>query len=415
MIDSLPLATTMYMPLWGAITIGVVVMLMITLLTFRVVQLAEISRNEKAISSRWMERCHAMHHDQETIRKVVSEEVADHNGRDELVNIMRTAYENHYGKFREKMVNGFTDRSSEMIGNLADDLTSRLMASVQPIFNDVGGEENFILPTGIKYAYQRGRSIVVLVENPAGLRSTTFTEGSLNGNKEKRVGKLATNISNGYARKCYRFNLSFPYTYFLFTFDVSSSIEKPSYQKFDIFFRNTPLTSIKQNLYPAPLLNMGNESDGNGYVCMGQKSVNTRYKSISQMCDELIAEWWSRAFHNDLNEGDFRSSPLGNIKKWSEKSATDPYWACKCKWKNGIKTKRVLEEANRYGGAATPIDCKVQVEAATYEIAKQINHTVNQLKPETHLTEDDFEPASVKAFQNSLVLLTNKIINRITD
>jgi hypothetical protein len=142
---------------------------------------------------------------------------------------------------------------------------------------------------------------------------------------------------------------------------------------------------------------------------------STDYKSVSQMCDELITEWWSRAFHNDLNEGDFRNSPLGNIKKWHQKSDEDPFWATTCKWKNGQKVRKILDSALIHEGESLPAaDCRVHVEAAAYEMAKQINHTVAQLKPDVHLTADSFEPAAIQSFQNSMNLLTNKIIERIT-
>jgi hypothetical protein len=420
-LSYLPLATTVYMPLWGAIVLGVVTTIVVIGLVAMCRTIAGDANKFERRAKNAEDRCSVLENrDQNTIRRVIAEEVAGHTESQELINIMRSAYETHYGRFREEMVNGFMDRSSAMMGDLTDGLVTGLMSSVQPIYNDVGGESNFILPNGIKHAYQKGRSIVVLIENVAGLRSATFTGASLR-SKEARVGtgvhhNTERNGSQGYD-ECYRFNLSFPYTYFLFTFRTNGE-KKPSYDKFNIFFRNSPLTSIKQSLYPAPLLNMGDNdpTGGQGYVCMGD-SVNdaTSYKSIAQMCDELITEWWSRAFHNDLNEGDFRDSPLGDVLKWQQQSEKDPYWACSRKWKHGAKVRKILDGALRHEGASIPAnDCRQQVEAAAYEMTKQINHTVVQLKPESYLTADAFEPAAVQAFQNSINLLTNKIIERIT-
>ena len=417
----LPLATVVYMPLWLSIVLGVVTTIGVVGLIILLRNITFESFYHKQRAKNAEDRCSVLENrDQTTIHRVIAEEVSKHNSSDELINIMRSAYESHYGQFREGMVNGFMDRSSAMMGDMTDTLVTSLMSSVQPIFNDVGGENNFILPNGIKHAYQKGRSIVVLIENPAGLRSATFTSASLR-SKEKKVGTVVhhdtqRNGDRGYA-DCYRFNLSFPYTYFLFTFRANGE-KKPSYDKFNIFFRNSPLTSIKQSLYPAPLLNMGDNdpTGGQGYVCMGD-SVNdaTNYRSIAQMCDELITEWWSRAFHNDLNEGDFRDSPLGDVLKWQQNSEKDPYWACSRKWKNGAKVRKILDGALRHEGASIPaVDCRQQVEAAAYEMTKKINHTVNQLKPDSHLTVDVFEPFAVQAFQNSLALLTNKIVERIT-
>lgn len=408
------------MPLWGAILTGVIVVIVIGFLIILIDDWRRENRKVKQLE----DRCNVLENrDQSTVHRIIAEEVAIHSSGQEIVNIMRSAYATHYNVMQEIIVNGFQDRSQHMIGDLTDNLTTRLMASVQPIFNDVYQDESFILPTGIKHAAQRGRTLVVLIENQPGLRSATFTDQSLN-NKEKMAGTRVLHNSERHATtSCYRFNLSFPYTYFLFTFYTNGK-EKANFEKFNIFFRNKPLTSIRQSLYPAPLLNIGdsNPEGGAGYVCMGDSIGDAiNYKSVGQMCDEIITEWWSRAFHNDLNEGDFRNSPLGKVDRWADKSQIDPYWACGLKWKNGLKAKRLLETALIYSNRSSDdertvveADCRAQVEQAAYEITKEVNHALVQLKPEDELTVDKFEPMAIQSFQNSLSLLTNKIIRRIT-
>jgi gas vesicle protein len=407
---------TVYMPLWGVILIGVAVVAVIGLL-IATIKGSQDRAADNALSTEYWRREYDLikKQDQTAIAKVIEEETTKHSGKNELINVLRSGYETHYGKFRQNIVERFMEKSDSLLESLSGDLSDQLMKSIQPIFNDMGGEGSFILPNGVKHAYQKGKSIVILLENQAGLRSSTFTRNSLKGSEELTgtPTKVDSTLRNR-SLDCFRFNLSFPYTYFLFTFRLNSN-DKPTFSKFSIYFRNSPLTSMKQSLYPAPLLNLGTNNAGLDYVCMGDSiAAETEHKSVAQMCEELIAEWWSRAFHNDLNEADFRNGPLGNILKWQRKSEKDPFWACTIKWKHGKKARAILDEALIHEGESLPArDCKTHVEDAAYTMTKQLGITLRELKPETELSADAFEPAAVKSFENSVNQVTNKVISRI--
>tara|TARA_Y100000034_G_C6910429_1_gene424492 strand:+ start:9061 stop:10287 length:1227 start_codon:yes stop_codon:yes gene_type:complete len=365
----------------------------------------------KRQSQDWQDRCNVMQaQDQEVISRVVAEEITKHG--DQSVNMLQSAMASHYSEFREEIVNGFMDRGNQIMTGLADDMTERLVQATQPIVNDTEENGSFILPTGTRHAFQKGKTTVLLIEAMPGLRTVMFTDRALK-SREKSCGTRVMLEDGG---RCYRMSLSFPYTYFLFTF--YNHIERPpSFARFAIYFRGTPLTSIRQSLYPAPLFNVGSDSNGAGsdYICMGSMPLETQYMSIAQTCDSVITQWWSRSFHSDLNEADFRKSPLGKIDQWKKKSDDNALWACNVKWKNGVKTKKLIEEAMRQGGTAMPsVDCRREVEQVVYKMAKDMNHAVVQMRPDANFSLDSFQPPARKSLQANLVLLTNKIVERIT-
>lgn len=164
--------------------------------------------------------------------------------------------------------------------------------------------------------------------------------------KIKDGEKQFERMSVTHESKQYIFQVLIPYT-------VIYTMVKPKDRRFQfqIFMRNTPLTSFDDMLYKIPLYNI----QANQYVCMGSTFQGSQVFSlpIAQMIDEIYGAFWSSESNTDYdyNIRAYRYRQIfNNYFIWEYQSRYDPISIFKTKYVKYMPLKELLlSTENRYG------------------------------------------------------------------
>jgi hypothetical protein len=250
--------------------------------------------------------------------------------RSELKAISNTVFNRMTQEFQSQII----DESESLSTDLQFELLERIWDSFQT-FKKLVKESPFIFPNGMKMAYTKGIRTVIVVEQATQIRSVSL-HGSLLTNSD---AQKAISNENGN----YRFNLAFPYIYFVMVFDN----EKYVFQ--EIYFRNKPLTSVREHVYPAPLPNVFYEKNTtNLRICMGGQDFKREVQqesSITRQVEYVIGEFWQRTFNSDTGTDACSKidKRLKNYGTWQEHSTKDPFFILDVDWPKGKTIKGVVE------------------------------------------------------------------------
>jgi hypothetical protein len=250
--------------------------------------------------------------------------------RSDLKAISNTVFNRMTQEFQSQIV----DESESLSSDLQFELLERIWDSFQT-FKKVVKESPFIFPTGMKMAYTKGIRTVIVIEQATQTRSI-----SLHGNLVTHYDATkAKSNDNGN----YRFNLAFPYVYFVMVFDN----EKYAFQ--EIYFRNKPLTSVREHVYVAPLPNVFYEKGTNNLrICMGGNNFRAEVQqesSITRQAEFIIGEFWQRTFNADTGSDGCSKidKRLKDYATWQENTTKDPFFILDVDWPKGKTIKGVVE------------------------------------------------------------------------
>ncbi len=244
-----------------------------------------------------------------------------------------------------------------------------------------------IFPTGVKLAYTKGHRTVMVLEQQPQTRSVVF-EASLLKPKVINAAKAQTNHG-------YRFNLAFPYVYFVIVFDDEE------YAYHQVYFRNKPLTSIREHVYLAPLPNIWRDK-GNNYkpMCMGAsfQVLITEEKTMARQAEYVISEFWQRPFTNDLGTGisEKGDKRVSNYAIWQSNTEKNEFFILDVSWEKGKTIKGIVEAALNLRETTHPsdkIDTMIRnvIDKNIKVVSKQLVENVKNADLSLSLSEDNKE------------------------
>lgn len=165
---------------------------------------------------------------------------------------------------------------------------------------------SMLLPKNTKYhkSYQGGKRNIFITEYEPSMRNITIARNQFikweSFNKWCEIKKIKDGakqfermkVTNSCKKQT--FQLLIPYTV------VYTMVDPNSHDfKFQIFMRNSPLSSFDDMLYKAPFYNIQNSQ----YVCMGSTfNRDVMFKmNVSQIVDSLYGAFWASQFNTDYS------------------------------------------------------------------------------------------------------------------
>lgn len=299
-------------------------------------------------------------------REVAALQLAETPGQ-QLCQSVRDAVRDQFGRMSQEFVGNLGDNAESLVRDLNFELCEKIWDAFQS-YKDVCVESPPVWPEGVRVAYTKGSQTVLVIEQKPQVRSLLFDASLLN---RKTMGAAAEQVDE----ECYRFALAFPYVYFVMVFTGGS------YRRHELYFRNKPLTSLREHVYLAPIPNVFRQrvDEESHYMCMGRAySVDGR-APLTVQAAHVISDFWQTRFNNDLGSGgaDKVDARIRNYRVWQQHSAADPLFVLGVKWPNGKTLKGVLEtlfEHRPMGGVLDHADQHVRqlLEAGVAKIVDKV-------------------------------------------
>lgn len=264
---------------------------------------------------------------------LLSQALVGESNRDLQQQIDRFIHEK-YGRISQELLGTVSDEAEGLVRDLNFELCEKIWDAFQA-YKEKAKESPLILPDGIKLAYTKGHRTVIVIEQKPQTRTVTFDAELV---KKASVAKEAKE-HNEFG---YRFVLAFPYVYFVIVFDVGK------YKYHELYFRNKPLTSIREHIYLAPIPNVFRDK-GKDYkpMCMGADfgSIVREELTVARQSEMVVSDFWQRAFNAELGSGDHESLDprIKNYAVWQENSAKNPLFILEVPWTKSKTFKGVIE------------------------------------------------------------------------
>jgi hypothetical protein len=283
--------------------------------------------------------------------------------------------EQKFNRVSQEFVGNLTDEADTVIRELNIDLCEKIWDSFQG-YKELSKESPYIFPDGTKIAYTKGNRTVVVIEQKPQVRTVTF-DGELLTRSQSQQAQSVTESG-------YRYTLSFPYVYFVIVFD------KSKYTCHEMYFRNKPLSSVREHIYLAPLPNVFRNTESTSRaVCMGGdfKNAVKEELTIARQCEMVIADFWLRAFNNDLGDGEPENVDrrIRNYAVWQQNTASDPMFILSVNWTKGKTIKGVVEamlDGRNQNHKLDPVDKVIrdQLEAGVRKLTERIKMEIQNAK-----------------------------------
>lgn len=248
---------------------------------------------------------------------------------------VREVVEGKFHRTTQEFLGGVCDEAEGLSRDLNIELCEKIWDAFQG-FKEISKDSPVIFPEGTKLAYTKGNRTVIVIEQKPQVRTVTFHSelvGSTSVAKEAQ-----SRSSNGY-----RYSLAFPYVYFILVFDGGK------YMYHELYFRNKPLTSVREHIHLAPIPNVwrNKERRADNAMCMGDGfyAAVGGEATIARQCDLVVADFWQRTFSKDLGTGDPGAvdKRIKNYAVWQENSEKDPLFVLTVNWPKGKTIKGVIE------------------------------------------------------------------------
>ena len=323
------------------------------------------------------------------------------NFKSELKTISNKVFNRMTQEFQSQIV----DESESLSTDLQFELLERIWDSFQT-FKKVAKETPFIFPNGMKIAYTKGKRTVIVVEQGPQTRSISLQDNLLTPSDQKK-SQSHDNMGR------HRFNLAFPYVYFVMIFDDDK------YMQQQIYFRNKALTSIREHVYPAPLPNVFYEKRTNNLrICMGSPNFrdSVQYESsITRQVEYVIGEFWQSTFNSDTgadgcSDVDKRLKDFGT---WQDNSTKDPFFILDVNWPKGKTIKGIVENILDQRNQTEELDLVDQnirtlLLNGVKKVTDKINNGVIKAKS-LELNQEDLENKIDSIFESIILEHTNKV------
>jgi hypothetical protein len=199
------------------------------------------------------------------------------------------------------------------------------------------------------------------------------------------VKRSARAYSKGETEDGLRFTLAFPYVYFVVVFDGE-------YFSFvELYFRNKPLTSVREHMYRAPLPNVWQDRGINNSVCMGKHdhfpSKANEDRTPARQAEAVVGTFWQRTFSGDLGTGGSEKldKRIRNYAVWQQNTEEDPLFILGVNWENGRTAKGVVEsilDKRRMDSPLDPVEDRVRklLEQGTAKLTERVKAEIEAAK-----------------------------------
>jgi hypothetical protein len=287
-----------------------------------------------------------------------------------LVENVREVIDARFTRVSQEFVGALTDNAEGIIRDLNFNLCEKVWDSFQG-FKLLNKETPYIFPDNVRLAYTKGNRTVMVVEQKPQVRTVSFAKSLI---ESKAEVKAAVGSSEG----SLRYSLSFPYIYFVLVFDGGQ------YSYHELYFRNKPLTSVREHVYMAPIPNVWNtKKDGHYPMCMGADFDDGVTGTIARQCEMAVGHFWQARFSSDLGDGDPGKvdKRIKNYATWQKHSAEDPLFILTVNWKKGRTIKGVVErilENREHTAALDPIDKEIRetLESGVADLATRVRDEI---------------------------------------
>lgn len=196
--------------------------------------------------------------------------------------------------------------------------------------------DSFILPVNTRFYKINGPEIIFVIEEPPKVRTTFWSGGFVERNRERAAEKKIDKLRN--MPKKNSFNLAFPYVVYIIKFCNNQ------FSHLRLYYRTEPLRSTKDFVFEPNLPNIG--SGTYNEVCIGSEvgAAMSRNKdqTFSRQVELIISSFWGSEFNTDLaghfyNYGsrDNAIAELRTLWLWEKASQENPLFPLRVCW-NGL-------------------------------------------------------------------------------
>lgn len=257
-----------------------------------------------------------------------------------------------------------------------------------------------ILPRGCRFCFTHSNNTIVVIEQDPQTRTLTFS-GGMQGTYSESGATYGTE----------RVNLAFPYQIFVFKF-----VDFRFSEVFN-FCRTAPIRTRYDMLLESVLPNI----HIGGGVCMPMP-VRQNPLSISETCDEVIAEFWSSQFNYDLStkwwDKGHVSEKIRTGSEWAKNTELDPLFILGVGFK---EFKNLNDFVYQLGWSTDPSEANLrskiseEIDACVGGLFHKITAYMKKTKFERHAPKDINEilrkhlKACIGEFSEVLMVLNNEV------
>jgi hypothetical protein len=327
---------------------------------------------------------------------------------DQLVAAIRQLIEQKSSRIQQDFIGTVEDEAEAIIRDLNMELCEKIWDAFQG-YKEISKETPYIFPDGTKIAYTKGNRTVIVIEQKPQVRSVTF-------DRELVANRTIADQAQSKTATGYRYSLSFPYVYFVVVFD------KSEYSFHELYFRNGPLTSIREYISLAPLPNVWRKEDrADKSVCMGGdfRGANSDETTVARKADMVVADFWQRTFSSDLGTGapDKVDKRIRNYAVWQEHSLKDPLFVLNIKWTKGKTIKGVVESLLDNRDRSDKLDAsdkviRTRLEEGVAKLTGKLKEEIVRAKQEG-LKDCNLDEQAVSLLTNTLVQHTEAVFSKL--
>lgn len=224
-----------------------------------------------------------------------------------------------------------TNKDSVSVANVTVFPKSKTTAFLERVRKNSASVKTPILPPGTVFYEKRGKAeVIVLEERP--VTRLTHWEGEYWEKDEPKE----------------EFYLSFPYVILAILISKGTIVSSPDIPAPAAFFRNQPVTSMKDSLCCTNLKNVGSEqgAGAQGWLCI----YPTRWdaKNVIEAAEIVRENLWQSVFNNTMERfsdySRYAKSTTGEVEEWEKKTKKNPLFVLNTKWHQEKTTVKTLVE-----------------------------------------------------------------------
>lgn len=224
-----------------------------------------------------------------------------------------------------------TNKDSVSVANVTVFPKSKTTAFLERVRKNSASVKTPILPPGTVFYEKRGHAeVIVLEERP--VTRLTHWEGEYWEEDEPKE----------------EFCLSFPYVILAILISKGAIVSSPDIPAPAAFFRNQPVTSMKDNLCSTNLKNVGSEqgAGAQGWLCIYPNRWDA--KSVIEAAEIIRENLWQSVFSNTMERfsdySQYAKSTTGEVEDWEKKTKKNPLFVLNTKWHPAELTLKTLVE-----------------------------------------------------------------------
>ena len=240
----------------------------------------------------------------------------------------------------ERAISASIGLSFDLFAGVKDRLYERMTKILQwGVGTSITNQYPCYLPEGVKFVFQRGKSVTFIIEQKPQVRTVHFDQNFVDGHYSGfsyGVLKACAHLFKGKPEPAMKrhFRLAFPYV--IFVVNIKNNEEDHEWSNCWLYFSDKPFVSLKQELFLPCLPNICKD----GEVCLDvlaekhfQHIADGKY---GQAAEEMIDSFWKSSFNGDIVDcflrTRYRDKRLGSLWHWEKNSKKDPAFMLSVKW-----------------------------------------------------------------------------------